>query len=136
MYDAATLRAEQAEAKLAAALADAEQWKHAADMYSNAWQRELRLELIPKAHLIDSLVLSTRAIVEKAGRQVMCCGALELCGDEWCNKLLRYRLAARGAGDEKPPHPAMFRCPRCGHWGLYSIQGPNCTNCANQGFPG
>jgi len=94
-------RAEQAEAKLARAMADGAQWKRETELYSNAWQRELRLELIPETHLIDSLVLSTRAIVEKVGRQVRCCGAPELCSDEWCNKLLRYRLAARGAGDER-----------------------------------
>lgn len=82
-------------AKLETALADADQWKYTANMYANAWQRELRFELIPKTHLIDSLVLSTRAIVEKAGRQAPCCGVPELCGDEWCNKLLRYRLATR-----------------------------------------
>ena len=39
---------------------DAESWKHHWKMYRDAWVRELGGWLVPKAHEIDSLVLTTR----------------------------------------------------------------------------
>lgn len=34
-------------------------------MYQRAWQRELKYQLVPKRHLIDALVLTTRKIQEE-----------------------------------------------------------------------
>jgi hypothetical protein len=43
-----------------------EAWKRTAEMYARAWLRELGGKLIPKAHHIDALVLTTRAMRKKA----------------------------------------------------------------------
>jgi len=40
----------------------AEYWKREYEMFRDAWTRELHGSLIPKTHLIDSLVLTTREI--------------------------------------------------------------------------
>ena len=40
---------------------DAEKWKRECELFQRAWIRELGGWLFPKAHLIDSLVLTTRA---------------------------------------------------------------------------
>jgi hypothetical protein len=51
---------EALEHELAAAKKDAEDWKRHFEMYRKAWIRELGGWLIPKAHEIDALVLTTR----------------------------------------------------------------------------
>ena len=40
----------------------AENWKREYEMFRDAWMREIHGSLIPKTHLIDSLVLTTREI--------------------------------------------------------------------------
>lgn len=41
-------------------------WKRSAEMFSRAWLRELGGRLVPKAHFIDALVLTTQQLREKA----------------------------------------------------------------------
>jgi hypothetical protein len=43
-------------------------WKRTAEMYARAWLRELGGKLVPKAHFIDALVLTTRQMRERAER--------------------------------------------------------------------
>lgn len=50
----------------APAVGDAASWKSTAEMYARAWQRELGGHMIPKAHLIDALVVSTERLRRKA----------------------------------------------------------------------
>lgn len=45
---------------------DASSWKRDCEMFVRAWIRELGGRLIPKSHLIDALVLTTRQLREKA----------------------------------------------------------------------
>lgn len=47
------------------ARAEAKSWKHEFEMYANAWARELGT-IFRKSHLIDSLVKTTRHVVERA----------------------------------------------------------------------
>jgi HEPN domain-containing protein len=46
----------------------ANDWRHEFNMYRTAWIRELGGKLIPKTHDIDALVLTTKALREKAER--------------------------------------------------------------------
>jgi hypothetical protein len=46
----------------------AEDWRHEFNMYRRAWIRELGGNVIPKAHDIDALVLTTRALRERADK--------------------------------------------------------------------
>lgn len=61
-----TRRAQLAEARAADATKDADSWKKTAQMYADAWTRELggASALIPKSHQIDALVLTTRKLRE------------------------------------------------------------------------
>lgn len=82
-----------------AAHKDADDWKHQADMFANAWQRELR-EGIPirsKTHLIDALVLTTQDLVaDRNGlRQTLKDTAAELSTLRTAHDQL---IAARGTG--------------------------------------
>jgi hypothetical protein len=51
--------------KLKTAKQEAGDWKHEHLMFANAWKRELGGKLIPKTHLIDALVLTTRDMREE-----------------------------------------------------------------------
>jgi hypothetical protein len=51
--------------KLKKAEQEAGDWKQEYEMFVKAWQRELGGKLIPKTHLIDALVLTTRDIREE-----------------------------------------------------------------------
>jgi hypothetical protein len=53
------------QAQLAEVTADRDSWKRECEMYGKAWQRELGNRLIPKTHLIDALVLTTRLVIEE-----------------------------------------------------------------------
>jgi DNA repair exonuclease SbcCD ATPase subunit len=46
---------------------DSNKWQSEYTMYASAWKRELK-RVIPKTHLIDSLVLTTRKMVEQSER--------------------------------------------------------------------
>lgn len=51
--------------KLSDARQDAENWKSEYEMFANAWLREIGGKIIPKTHLIDALVLTTREVVKE-----------------------------------------------------------------------
>ncbi len=66
--DNGTLRAQLSDAK-----SEAKNWEGIANQYAHAWQRELNFCLIPKTHLIDSLVLTTRQVFrEKSAAEKGC----------------------------------------------------------------
>lgn len=52
------------EAKWKDAERTAGDWRQEYEMFARAWQRELGVRLIPKGHLIDSLVLTTQKVVK------------------------------------------------------------------------
>jgi hypothetical protein len=69
-------------------------WKREAEMYAAAWQRELGGRLVPKTHLIDALVLTTRRMREERDR------------------LVREDAERRRAGDVAEYGPFVEREPR------------------------
>jgi hypothetical protein len=44
---------------------DRDAWKHHAEMFQRAWLREIGGRVIPKSHLIDGLVITTRQFMSK-----------------------------------------------------------------------
>ena len=89
-------------AKLRAQLADTEKdrdnWKREFEMYRDAWKRELGGWLIPKAHLIDALVLTTR---KRCVNPILGnCSA-----PHWLGKPTEDRMAL-----QQTPHPMGNNC--------------------------
>lgn len=129
-HNSASVSAHESEevAKLRAQLADTEKdrdsWKHEFEMYRDAWKRELGGWLIPKAHLIDALVLTTR---KRCVNPILGnCSA-----PHWLGKPTEDRKAL-----QQTPHPMGNGCR---DWKAEAVSAeakpPQCPKCGNDDKP-